>query len=110
MKYRNKQTLKNKKGELSIIVQSTEKEEKKLLTKKKKVGKKIEEKSVNAYNDIRLASKNGLAVVKVQRDACGGCFSSITAQHHLNIKLRKAVLFCENCGIILVPDDIDGVS
>ena len=62
---------------------------------------------MNTYDDIRLSSKNGLAVVKVERDACGGCFNSITPQHNLNIKLRKDISFCENCGRILVPDDID---
>ena len=56
---------------------------------------------------MRGISKNGLAVVKVDRTACGGCFSSVTPQHNLNITLRKDILFCEVCGRILVPDDID---
>lgn len=102
-----KKHLKNKKAELDSIIQSTEKEEVKLLSKKKKVSKLIADNLMSAYDNIRLASRNGLAVVKVARDACGGCFSSITAQHHLNIKLRKEIYFCENCGRILVPDDID---
>ena len=102
-----KKHLKNKKGELDTIIKSTEKEETKLLSKKKKTQKNIESRLVEAYEGIRLASKNGLAVVKVDRQACGGCFSSVTSQHHLNIKLRKDILFCENCGRILVPDDID---
>ena len=102
-----KKHLKTKKSELSVIISATEKEEKKLTSKKKKISKSIESKLIDVYNGIRLASKNGLAVVKVQRDACGGCFSSITAQHHLSIKLRKEILFCENCGRVLVPDDID---
>jgi len=102
-----KKHLKNKKGELDTIIQSTEKEEKKLNAQKKKTQKKIEDRWVSAYEHLRLASRNGLSVVKVDRSACGGCFSSITSQHHLNIKLRKDILFCENCGRILVPDDID---
>ena len=102
-----KKHLKNKKKELDSIIQSTEKEEGKLLSKKKKVSKSIADNLIAEYDNIRLASRNGLAVVKVARDACGGCFSSITAQHHLNIKLRKDISFCENCGRILVPDDID---
>tara|TARA_B100000579_G_C22847808_1_gene865465 strand:+ start:4081 stop:4839 length:759 start_codon:yes stop_codon:yes gene_type:complete len=101
-----KKHLKTKKSELDVIIKSTEKEESKLVAKKKKVQKAIEERLVKAYSDLRLVSKNGLAVVKVDRGACGGCFSSITAQHHLNIKMRKDILFCENCGRILVPDDI----
>ena len=102
-----KKHLKNKKGELDDIVKSTEKEETKLTSKKKKVQKDIEDRLIDAYSNLRLVSKNGLAVVKVERGACGGCFNSITSQHHLNIKLRKDILFCENCGRILVPDDID---
>ena len=102
-----KKHLKNKKSELDVIIKSTEKEEDKLNSKKKKLQKNIEERLLNAYDNLRMVSKNGLAVVKVERDACGGCFSSITSQHHLNIKLRKDILFCENCGRILVPDDID---
>ena len=102
-----KKHLKNKKSELADIVKSTEDEEKKLNTKKKKCIKSIETRLVDAYENLRQTSKNGLAVVKVDRGACGGCFNSVTAQHHLNIKLRKDILFCESCGRILVPDDID---
>ena len=102
-----KKHLKNKKSELDVIVQSTEKEEAKLVSKKKKLSKNIEDRLMSAYSNLRLTSKNGLAVVKVDRGACGGCFSSITSQHHLNIKMRKSISFCENCGRILVPDDID---
>ena len=102
-----KKHLKNKKSELEDIVKSTEKEEAKLISSKKKIEKTIDDRLFNAYQGIRLSSKNGLAVVKVHRNACGGCFSSITAQHNLNIKMRKDILFCENCGRILVPDDVD---
>jgi len=102
-----KKHLKNKKSELDNIIQSTEKEESKLVSKKKKTSKNIEERLINAYEDLRLASKNGLAVVKVDRGACGGCFNSVTSQHYLDIKMRKDISFCENCGRILVPDDID---
>tara|TARA_B100000579_G_C22727554_1_gene802509 strand:+ start:66 stop:830 length:765 start_codon:yes stop_codon:yes gene_type:complete len=102
-----KKHLKNKKSELADIVKSTEDDEKKLNAKKKKCIKSIETRLVDAYENLRQTSKNGLAVVKVDRGACGGCFNSVTAQHHLNIKLRKDILFCESCGRILVPDDID---
>ncbi|MBF26041.1 MAG: hypothetical protein CMP49_05985 [Flavobacteriales bacterium] len=102
-----KKHLKNKKSELDVIIKSTEKEEDKLTSKKKKLQKNIEDRLMSVYDNLRTVSKNGLAVVKVERNACGGCFSSITSQHHLNIKLRKDILFCENCGRILVPDDID---
>tara|TARA_B100001250_G_scaffold390618_1_gene390757 strand:+ start:1446 stop:2210 length:765 start_codon:yes stop_codon:yes gene_type:complete len=102
-----KRHLKNKKSELDDIVKSTEKEEDKLVSSKKKLEKKIDDRLLSSYQSIRLSSKNGLAVVKVQRNACGGCFSSVTSQHNLNIKMRKDILFCENCGRVLVSDDID---
>ena len=102
-----KKHLKTKKEKLSDIVQSTEKEEKKLLTQKKKLQKTIETDLFETYESLRSISKNGLAVVKVLRNACGGCFSSVTPQHYLDIKMRKELLFCESCGRILVPDDID---
>lgn len=102
-----KKHLKNKKSQLSEIIKSTEKEEDQLLSKKKKAEKSIDVSLVEAYSSIRNSSKNGLSVVKIDRDACGGCFSSITAQHSLNIRMRKEIYFCENCGRILVPEDID---
>ena len=102
-----KKHLKNKKDQLSDIVKSTEKEESKLLSKKKKSEKNIDAKLIDAYDAIRSSSRNGLAVVKVSRNACGGCFSSVTAQHYLDIKMRKEISFCENCGRVLAPDDID---
>tara|TARA_Y100001968_G_C19434732_1_gene759014 strand:- start:1966 stop:2724 length:759 start_codon:yes stop_codon:yes gene_type:complete len=101
-----KKYLKVKKGELDAIIQSTEKDETKLVAKKKKIEKSIDTRLLGTYEGLRASSKNGLAVVKVERGACGGCFSSITAQHSLNIRLRKDILCCENCGRILVPDDI----
>tara|TARA_Y100000589_G_scaffold72287_1_gene64956 strand:- start:14471 stop:15235 length:765 start_codon:yes stop_codon:yes gene_type:complete len=102
-----KKHLKNKNSELADIIKSTEDEEKKLISKKKKCVKLIEPRLYNSYENLRQTSKNGLAVVKIDRGACGGCFNSVTSQHNLNIKLRKNILFCESCGRILVPDDID---
>jgi len=102
-----KKYLKVKKGELDEIIQSTEKEETNLNAKKKKLEKNIDHRLIGVYENLRSSSKNGLAVVQVERGACGGCFRSITAQHSLNIRLRKDILFCENCGSILAPDDID---
>ena len=101
-----KKYLKVKKSELDAIIQSTEKDETKLKTKKKKLEKNIDDRMLGVYANLRSTSKNGLAVVKVERGACGGCFSSITAQHSLNIRLRKEILFCENCGRILVPSEM----
>ena len=102
-----KKYLKVKKSELDSIIQSTEKDETKFNAKKKKLQKNIDDRLLAIYEGLRSTSKNGLAVVPVERGACGGCFSSITAQHSLNIRLRKDILFCENCGRILVPDDMN---
>ena len=102
-----KKHLKNKKSQLSDIVKSTEKDEEKLLKTRKKSEKNVDSKLMHAYLSIRSTSNNGLSVVKINRNACGGCFSSITPQHALNIRMRKEISFCENCGRILVPDDID---
>ena len=102
-----KKHLKDKKEKLSTIIKSTETEELKLVSEKKKAQKNIDQKLIDSYESLRSISKNGLAVVKIERNACGGCFSSITAQHDLNINMRKEIYFCENCGRILVPSDID---
>jgi len=96
--------LKSKKSELSEITSDTEKEEKQLLKKSIEVEKMIEPRLMNAYKRIRSNVLNGLAVVTVQRDACGGCFANIPPQRQLDIRSRKKVIVCEYCGRILVDD------
>ena len=66
----------------------------------------IEERLLTAYKRIRSNARNGLAVVPVQRDACGGCFNQIPPQRQLDIKSRKKIIVCEYCGRILVDDEI----
>jgi len=68
--------------------------------------KKIEERLLKSYNKIRTNYKNGLAVVTVERDACGGCFNRIPPQIQLEIGLRRKIIACEHCGRVLVDDDI----
>ena len=94
--------LKNKKKELEKIIEETEKEEKELQKESDKQAKKVEERLLKAYTRIRGAYKNGLAVVAVLRDACGGCYAKIPPQRQLEIRQRKRIITCEHCGRILV--------
>ena len=91
-----------KKSELSDIVGETEKEEENLLKKSKEYQRFIEERLLIAYKRIRKNARNGLAVVSVERDACGGCFSAIPPQRQLDIRMHKKIIVCEYCGRILV--------
>jgi hypothetical protein len=95
-----------KKSELDDIVSETEKEEKDLMKASEKVEKDIESRLLSAYKRIRENARNGLAVVKVERDACGGCFSKIPPQRQLDIRTHKKIIVCEYCGRILIDDDI----
>lgn len=101
-----KEDLKNKKGELEEIISETKKEEETLLNKSKKFEEIIEDRLIVAYKRIRKNARNGLSVVSVERDACGGCFNQIPPQRQLDIKSRKKIIVCEYCGRILVDKDI----
>jgi uncharacterized protein len=95
-----------KKGELTDIVAETEKEEQDLIKKSKENEKYIENRLVTAYKRIRENARNGLAVVQVERDACGGCFNKIPPQHQLDIRMHKKIIVCEYCGRILVDNEV----
>jgi predicted nucleic acid-binding Zn-ribbon protein len=98
--------LENKRSELDEIILDTQKEEEGLYKKLEKVQSIIEERLLTAYKRIRSNARNGLAVVPIQRDACGGCFNQIPPQRQLDIKSRKKIIVCEYCGRILVDDEI----
>ena len=98
--------LKIKKNELDEIIAETEKEEKNLMANSAKAEKVIDERLLNAYKRIRSKVANGLAVVSVERDACGGCFSQIPPQRQLDIQMHKKVIVCEHCGRIMVDANI----
>ncbi len=102
-----KEDLKQKKLELDDIVTETEKEEKKLLSKLEENQKNIEERLFTAYQRIKKNARNGLAVVVVERDACGGCFNKIPPQRQLDIKVHKKIIVCEYCGRILIDKAIE---
>ena len=101
-----KNDLEAKKAELEDIVAETEKEEKTLQEQSLKHQKYIEDRLLKAYKRIRKNARNGLAVVQIERDACGGCFSSIPPQRQLDIRMHKKIIVCEYCGRILVDDSI----
>ena len=94
--------LKNKTDELDEIIGENKKEEEVFLKKRDTVEKKIEDRLSIAYNKIRENARNGLAVVHVERGACGGCFNKIPPQRQMDIKQRKKIIVCEYCGRILV--------
>ncbi len=98
--------LEAKRSELTDIVAETELEEKELINKSDQQQKLIEERLLVAYKRIRKNARNGLAVVPVERDACGGCFSYIPPQRQLDIKLHKKIIVCEFCGRILVDKEL----
>ncbi|MCO5263659.1 MAG: C4-type zinc ribbon domain-containing protein [Lentimicrobium sp.] len=97
-----KNDLEIKKSELADIVSETEKEENSLQSKSEEYQRYIEERLLTAYKRIRKNARNGLAVVSVERDACGGCFSAIPPQRQLDIRMHKKIIVCEYCGRILV--------
>jgi len=100
------QDLKTKKSELDSIIAETEKEEQELLRESRKAETIIDERLLTAYQRIRNNVRNGLGVVTIARDACGGCFNKIPPQRQLDIRQRKKVIVCEHCGRILVDPAI----
>jgi uncharacterized protein len=95
--------LKTKKAELDEIVAETQKDEDELVKASDAAKKKIDERLLMAYERLRGNAKNGLAVVPIERDACGGCFNKIPPQRQLDIESKKKVIVCEHCGRVLVP-------
>ena len=95
-----------KKNELDSITSETQKEEEELGKKSLKLQEVIEDRLVNAYRKIRGNARNGLAVVPVHRDACGGCFNKIPPQRQLDVRSRKKIIVCEYCGRIFVDTDM----
>lgn len=99
-----------KKEELDGIIKETEKDEQRLRAKSEEQEQFIEPRYLSAYKRIRGAARNGLAVVTIDRDACGGCFSKIPPQRQTEIKMHKKVIVCEHCGRILVDDEIANIA
>ena len=99
-----------KKGELDEIVAETRAEEDKLKEKVKDLESKIEARLLTSFKRIRKNARNGLGIVYVQRDACGGCFNKIPPQRQLDIKMHKKIIVCEYCGRIMIDPELAGVK
>lgn len=102
--------LKEKKEELDEIMQETRDEEEKLKNKASELEVTIEPRLLSSFKRIRKNSRNGLGIVYVQRDACGGCFNKIPPQRQLDIKMHKKVIVCEYCGRIMIDPELAGVK
>ncbi|MBO9619497.1 MAG: hypothetical protein J7539_10720 [Niabella sp.] len=96
-----------KKAELEKIISANEKEEKEYQKLSKEAKEDVEPRLLASYEKIRGNFRNGLAVVPVERDACGGCFYSIPPQKQSEIKQHKKIIACENCGRILVDEELN---
>ena len=92
--------LNSKNGELQVIVSESEEEERALMQEREEAVKSIEDRLLTAYSRIRQNVRNGLAVVTVKRDACGGCFNTVPPQRQSDIASHKKIIVCEHCGRI----------
>ena len=104
------QALEDKKSELDEIMQETREEEQVLKAKAEELETKIEPRLLSSFKRIRKNARNGLGIVYVQRDACGGCFNKIPPQRQLDIKMHKKVIVCEYCGRIMIDPELAGVK
>ncbi len=95
-----------KKKELDDVISETKQEEENLREKAKEIESNIDERLLTAFKRIRKNARNGLAVVPVERDACGGCFNKIPPQRQLDIRIRKKIIVCEYCGRILIDPEL----
>lgn len=99
--------LEHKKGELDKIIADTEKEENNLKVQVSKAREAVEERLLASFDRIRNSYRNGLSVVPIERESCGGCFNTIPPQRQSEIKQHKKIIVCENCGRILVDPDLN---
>ncbi|MBQ2838889.1 MAG: hypothetical protein IKL11_00175 [Muribaculaceae bacterium] len=102
--------LDEKKVELDEIVSETRQEEEVLREKAKALEPKIDARTLTAFKRIRKNARNGLGVVYIQRNACGGCFNRIPPQKQMEIKLHKKIIVCEYCGRIMIDPELAGIK
>lgn len=95
-----------KRGELDEIIAETRSEEETLREKAKKIENTIEQKLLNTFKRIHKKAHNGLAIVPIEREACGGCCNKITPQRQIDVKMRKKIVVCEYCGRILIDEEL----
>ena len=110
MKSDRERGLVEKRAELDDIMEETREEEERLKEKALDLEKKIEPRLLSSFKRIRKGARNGLGIVYVQRDACGGCFNKIPPQRQLDIKMHKKIIPCEYCGRILIDPELAGVK
>ena len=110
MKADRERGLVEKRAELDDIMEETREEEDRLKEKAIDLEKKIESRLLSSFKRIRKGARNGLGIVYVQRDACGGCFNKIPPQRQLDIKMHKKIIPCEYCGRILIDPELAGVK
>ncbi|MFC3810483.1 zinc ribbon domain-containing protein [Lacihabitans lacunae] len=106
VKTKRAEVLEQKRQELEKLISDSQDEEEKLLKQSEKQSKKVEERLLKAYNRIRGGAKNGLAVVAVDRGACGGCFNVVPPQRQADIMEKQKIIICEHCGRILADADM----
>lgn len=105
-----KKDLEIKKSELDDIIEETRAEEERLKERSRDLEVKIEPRLLTSFKKIRKNARNGLGIVYVQRDACGGCFNKIPPQRQLDVKMHKKIIVCEYCGRILIDPELAGVK
>ncbi len=102
--------LAEKRAELEEIVSETRQDEERLRQQAKDLEPMIDARTLAAFKRIRKNARNGLGVVYIQRNACGGCFNRIPPQRQLEIKMHKKIIVCEYCGRILIDPEIAGIQ
>lgn len=105
-----KNDLEHKRSELDKIMEETRSTEEQLREEAKELETKIESRLLQSFKRIRQSSRNGLGIVTVERDACGGCFNKIPPQRQLDIKMHKKIIVCEYCGRIMIDPELAGVQ
>ena len=104
------QDLEIKKSELQEIIEENRQEEERLREKCKNLELNIEPRLLQSFKRIRNNTRNGLGIVYVQRESCGGCFNKIPPQRQLDIRMRKTIIVCEYCGRIMIDPELAGVK
>lgn len=102
--------LADKRRQLEEIVSETKKDEERLRLQAKELEPQIDARTLTAFKRIRKNARNGLGVVYIQRNACGGCFNRIPPQKQMEIKMHKKIIVCEYCGRIMIDPDLAGVD
>lgn len=105
-----KQDLEVKKSELQEIIEENRQEEERLRERCKELEMNIEPRLLQSFKRIRNNTRNGLGIVYVQRESCGGCFNKIPPQRQLDIRMRKKIIVCEYCGRIMIDPELAGVK